>query len=279
MSNIVKLSNRQLIFINGKDHLSFLQGLISNDIFKINDNKLIYALMLNPQGRFLYEFFIFKYQDGLILDVDANYIDEIIKRLSFYKLSSEVNLAKIDDLEVFFSDSDLNNKNIEFNFIDPRQEGFGCRFYVDNSFDVKKLDSTIQNIDFYHKLRYKNLIIDENDLDSNKSLIVEYGFDKFNAIDYQKGCYVGQEVVARVHYKGKVRKKIFLIEVDNLDKVEKYSEITCDNKNHGIILSSLFIDNKLQALALIKNIDASDNFIDLNNFNLEVSGCKITIKK
>ncbi|MDA9231505.1 hypothetical protein N9O56_02955 [Rickettsiales bacterium] len=277
MSNIIKLENRKLIFINGNDCFSFLQGLISNDIFKIKNGDIIYSLMLNPQGRFLYEFFIFSYQNGFILDVDSRYIDDIIKKLSFYKLSSDVSLKKIDDLSIFFSESSLENKNIDFHFKDPRQEDFGYRIYVKGDFNINNFNVSLQNLDFYHNLRQKNLIIDESDLEFNKSLIVEYNFDKLNAIDYKKGCYVGQEVVARVHYKGKVRKKIFLITINNIKKIEKYSEITCHNKNYGIILSSLLINDQLQALALIKNIDSLDKSIDLANLDLEINGSKIKI--
>lgn len=281
MSNYVWLKNRELVLINGVDHLVFLQGLISNDVFKAAKNQGIYSLMLNPQGRFLYEFFITKYQDGLVLEIDKNYSDSLIKKLSFYKLRSKVEIKKLTDLQVFFADDEIKIPAI-IQFKDPRKVNFGLRFYEkpeNITKIIENLDLKEETLNFYNNLRLNNKIFDENDLIFDQSIIVEYGFDDLNAIDYKKGCYIGQELIARAHYKGQIRKKIFLIEIENLNQITKGSEITCDGKKQGVILSSLFYQNKLQALALIKNVDISDNKIDLTALNLKVSDQKISFKK
>lgn len=303
MPKFVNLKNRKLIFINGEDNLVFLQGLITNDVHKIEQGKAVYSLMLNPQGRFLYEFFISKYQNGLILEVDGTIRGDLVKKLSFYKLQSKVEIKEMDEFGVFFvesvvvdqEESRVFDQEIEsretngcdsmittrgLSFLDPRKENFGLRVYdTEENFQkiAKSNNLKEENLDFYNYLRLKNKITDENDLIFNKSLIVEYGFDNLNAIDYKKGCYVGQEVVARSHYKGKLRKKIFLIEIANLSKIEKESEITCLEKKQGVILSSLFFENKLLALALIKNIGSDDQEIDLSKLDLLVDNQKIEI--
>ncbi len=289
MSNYIHLKNRELIFINGDDYLIFLQGLITNDVNKSSKDKAIYSLMLNPQGRFLYEFFLIKYQNGLILEVDKNHCDSLIKKLSFYKLRSKVEIKRLENLSVFFID-EVNEKAIpqDFSdnnfcvFADPRKENFGLRCYAnkENFTKIAKNNNlTEENLNFYHNYRLNNKIIDENDLIFDKSIIVEYGFDNLNVIDYKKGCYVGQEIVARAHYKSTIRKKIFLIEIENLSKIEKETEITCLGKKQGVILSSLFYQGKLKALALIKNVDFDDNEIDLSELDLRANEQKIDILK
>ncbi len=282
MTHFIHLNNRSLVFINGSDHVSFLQGLISGDVSKIAKGKAIYSLMLNPQGRFLYEFFITKYKDGLILEVANDVVDGFIKKLSFYRLRSDVEIKKLENIKVFFIDDVGFKMNDEINFKDPRKENFGIRCYSnkENFSKISQNNNLIEeNLNFYHNLRLNNKIIDENDLIFDKSIIVEYGMDDFNAIDYEKGCYVGQEVVARSHYRGQRRKKIFLVEVNNLDQIVKGSEITWQSKKQGVILSSLFYQNKLQALSLIKNVDLEGNEIDLSSLELMVNDKKVIIKK
>lgn len=273
MANFVNLENRELVFVNGKDHVSFLQGLVTNDIAKIGDGELGYALMLNPQGRFLHEFFICKYEDGLLLEVAAgSNADNLVRKLTFYKLRADVEIKKLADFGVFF----IDDVDSDIGLRDPRVDGFGRRFYGDK----KALDGLSEkDLGFYHHLRFQKIIVDENDLTFDKSLIAEFGFDGFNAISYEKGCYVGQETVARAHYKGQIRKKVFLVEIKNLLEVSKDSEITCDEKKQGVVLSSLFYENKLQALALIKNLDTSGNEIDVSGLNLEIDGNKLKIIK
>jgi folate-binding protein YgfZ len=278
MSNISRLTNRSLIYLCGKDSISFLQGLVSNDVTKASEEKAIYSLMLNPQGRFLYEFFIIRYKDGLILETCSGVVDDLVRKLGFYKLRSEVEISKIEDKEVFFIDN--INEKISNNvvFLDPRKESFGLRCYAKRE-DLLIDDIKEKDLNFYNNLRLRNKIVDENDLIFDKSIVAEYGFDNLNAIDYEKGCYVGQEVVARAHYKGIVRKKIFLVQIDNIEEIEKDTEITCDGKKQGVILSSLFYDNKLIALALIKNLNLEGEEVDLNSLDLVSSEQKITIKE
>ena len=280
MTKFVRLKNRSFILIQGQEQVDFLQGLISNDLKKIDSERCIYALMLNAQGRFLYEFFISKYQNGLLLESCTQTKDSLIKKLSLYKLRSRVEISRIDDLEAVFID-DINYQNKEIiKYQDPRLKNFGLRCYVTKE-QLAEISNNIneKNLDYYHNLRLHNKIIDENDLTFDKSLIAEYGFDNFNAIDYNKGCYIGQEVIARSHYKGIIRKKIFLVEIDNMKEVAKNSEITCDGKKQGIILSSLLDNGKMQALALIKNIDSSGAEIKIEDIDLKIDNAKISILK
>ncbi len=232
------LQDRAIIELTGDDRKKFLQGLITNDINKASETNLIYSAMLNAQGRFLYDFFIFEIGEKLMLDCFAPRRDEILQKLNFYKLRSQVVLKKNDELVVSQNFSGEG-------FADPRHSDLGFRSYSNNE--------SQQSQDSYNFKRISLKIPkSEQDLTYEKSFILEFGFDELNAIDYQKGCYVGQELTARTHYLGQIRKKIFHIKISGLQEVEKNSEITCEGKSAGIILSSVFYESELHALALIK---------------------------
>lgn len=255
MTNL--LSDRSIIEITGPDNKKLIQGLITNDINKAKDN-LIYTAMLNNKGRFLHDFFIFESKDVLFLDCHQNQRDQIIKKLSFYKLRSTVEILKNDELKVF-----SNNEKI--GFIDPREEKLGYRSY-------KKFEKEDDSTNTYHQKRIELKIPDgEYDLTIEKSLILEFNFDNLHAISYEKGCYIGQELTARTHHTGQIRKKLYFVKIDTNMSIEKNTKITCKNDDCGIILSSFIKDNCFYALALIK-----DEFMDSSN-NFEVEGQKLNI--
>ena len=126
--------------------------------------------------------------------------------------------------------------------------------------------------DLYHRRRITLKIPEsEHDLTYEKSFILEFDFDNLNAIDYQKGCYVGQETTARTHYRGEIRKKLFHIKIPGKTSVEKNSEITCEGKSSGLILSSVFFESELHALALVKLSEdlSQNNFTDKLEFETQ----------
>jgi len=268
MSDI--LVDRSLIEILGKDNKKFLQGLITNDVNKVINNKIIYSAMLNSQGRFLYDFFIFENEGALFLDCFAPRRDEIIKKLSLYKLRADVIIKKNDELKVFFDD--VQDSLAQFNFTDPRNEKLGFRIYKNFEGETAEF-STNSN---YHQKRISLKIPEsEHDLTYEKSFILEFGFNELNAVSYDKGCYVGQELTARTHHLGEIRKKIFHVQINENVKLEKNTKITFDSQNIGVILSSLSTKSQSQALALIKIL--SDQKISDFADNLEVLGNKIII--
>lgn len=261
-------SNRALLEISGTDSKKFLQGLVTNDVYKASKTNLIYAAMLNAQGRFLYDFFLFEKGDKLMLDCHATKRDEILKKLNFYKLRADVSLQKNDELLVAQS---FSNHGFE----DPRSKKLGYRIYTTKE-ELSASNADLMSLETYNFLRIENKIAEgESDLTSDKSLILEFGFEDLHAISYEKGCYIGQELTARTHYKGEIRKKLFHIKIANKTSVEKGAEISCAGKSVGIILSSIFHKNELHALALVR---LPDNLEDKNFMqNLEFENSKISI--
>lgn len=257
MSNLEILKTRAIIEIEGVDRKKFLQGLLTNDVNKVTRDHLIYAVMLNAQGRFLYDFFIFELDEKLMLDCSLLRRDEILQKLNFYKLRSQVLLKKNDEIKIFYSQN-------EQGFSDPRNFKMGRRLYSSNA------QASEQSSYNFNRIALK-IPEGEEDLTYEKSFILEFGFDDLNAIDYQKGCYVGQELTARTHYRGEIRKKIFHVKIEGIFAVEKNSEITCEGKSAGIILSSVFHENATHALALLKDSQ------EINFGKLELSCQKILI--
>lgn len=270
------LKNRCLISISGDDRKTFLQGFITNDINKVSNTQAIYSLMLSPAGRFLYDFFIISDDEKLLLECDRERVDEIVQKFSFYKLRSKVEIKKEEDLLVVAAFDHLVDQKICFS--DSRNSQMGFRAYL-NSKDLKGLASgDIGNEDQYNMKRINLKLPDDSDLSYDKSFPLEFGFDDLNAIDYKKGCYVGQETTARMHYKGIIRKKIFLVKILNCQKINKGLEIESEDKKIGEILSSVFYQNQLFALALIKNLDNEGQEIDLTNLKLMADGKELEIK-
>ena len=297
-----KLETRSILEITGPDRKKFLQGLITNDVNKATEKNLIYSAMLNAQGRFLYDFFIFEIGEKLILDCDALRRDEIFQKLNFYKLRAKVEIKKNDEMEVYQSSVVGHQPSVDVHsFPDPRNSKLGNRIYAPTS-QLTTYDLRLTTYDFTRI----SLKIPENeqDLTYEKSFILEFGFDDLNAVDYQKGCYVGQELTARTHHTGQIRKKIFHViisqESSSLERssedlkscilepktteildatasrmtnllVPKNTEISCEGKSAGIVLSSIFHNSELHALALLKLPEAGDFG------NLEVENKKIFI--
>lgn len=257
--------NRSLLEISGSEAKKFLQGLVSNDVFKASASNLIYAAMLNAQGRFLYDFFIFEKDEKLMLDCSAAKRDEILKKLNFYKLRTPIEIKKNDELLVAQSFSNHG-------FRDPRSDKLGHRFYASQN-ELIASDANLMSEDAYNFLRIENKIPEgESDLTSEKSLVLEFNFDHLNAISYEKGCYIGQELTARTHYKGEIRKKLFHVKILNRQTLpQKGEEISCEGKTLGIILSSVFHHDQIHALALIKLQESSELLeIELKTNGLEL---------
>lgn len=262
------LQSRSIIEISGSESKKFLQGLITNDINKINASNLIYSAMLNARGQFLYDFFIFEKDNKIMLDCSKNEIDEIIKKFGFYKLRSDIQIKKNEQILIAQSLDDIG-------FKDPRNANLGHRIYGEKS-ELENLN--LLPIDEYHFLRIENKVAEGAfDLTKEKSYILEFGFNELSAVDYNKGCYVGQELTARTHHLGEIRKKLFHIKIENnhTENLEELKglEINCADKKLGVILSAVLIKNELHALALIRLAEYNENkggIFSAKNFKISI---------
>ena len=246
----IDLTTRTVIEISGEDSRDFLQGLITNDINNLDKENSIYALMLTPQGKFLYDFFIYKYEEKILLDCDLEKIDEIKKKLSMYKLRSKVIIENAaDKYKIIAVTENLQNDKLKI-YSDPRSCKLPLRIITAEKDNPVFDDNNLRQGSFsdYEKLRILNAIPSDKDMGFNNSFPLDYGMDNHNAIDYKKGCYVGQEVTARMHYKGKLKKKPYIVESisgediiahDNTDIISGTSKVGIINNSCGNIAIAL----------------------------------------
>ncbi len=209
MNFATELPKRALIQLEGPDKVSFLQGLITNDVTTLEQGKPIYAALLTPQGKFLFDLFIFQIEDVFLIDCERERTSELIKRLSMYKLRSKVEITDLRDTYKVFAVSDKQLMPNEIQIIDPRLKELGYRLYTKNQSIDLKLSNNYEN----HRISL-GVPDGSRDIPIDKGVILEYGFDELQAIDWKKGCYMGQELTARTRYRGLVRKRLFPVKIE-----------------------------------------------------------------
>jgi folate-binding protein YgfZ len=230
---------RNIIKITGIDAEKFLQNLLSNDVKNIRSGHLTYNLFLSPQGKVLYDFFIFNDGDNFYLDCHKKYTKEIIQKFKMYKLHSDVEISTQPELKVFISDEAIDSF-----YTDPRNANLGFRGY-------KEPISSAEDSKLLHTQREKQLkfLIPEfeTDFSPGEFFALELEMDRINAINFEKGCYVGQEVVAKIKYRGKKKKHLACIALKDFVIINK--DIFEKKQKVGTILNV----HGRHALALMKN--------------------------
>ena len=262
----IVFEDRSFFEIKGEDKDTFLQGLITNDINKCTDKKSIYSAFLSPQGKFLADFFILKYENSYLFETPKLFLEELLKKLNNYKLRSKIDIVEKQSLislsilggDEIFGKLDSLGSTIKIDdgyaFIDPRNKELGIKVIINKdtiNFFAKKYDLIEEDINKYEEIRINNAIPDSIfDLKYNNSLILENNFDKINAISWDKGCYVGQEITARIKYRSLLKKNLLKVKILN-GFVSSGDDIYFEEKLIGTITSN----NKNIALAMIRLSD------------------------
>ena len=256
-----KNSNSQFLSIEGEDSSEFLQNLITNDIDKCSNENFLYSCLLSPQGKFLSDFFIFKKDKKYILETHSFFFEKLFKKLNLYKLRSKVHIEEIYNLYSFavFGDLQKDQDTLIFN-IDPRNINIGIKLIHLNK-DPEILDGLNQiNEEKYHEILIQNKVpLSHYDLEENKSLLLENNFDNLNSISWDKGCYVGQEITARMKYRALLKKKIYSLKI----------------RDGSPIIGQLIKDNESE---FGKIISIKNNFV-LAMLKIELADKKINTKK
>ncbi|SFO02753.1 hypothetical protein SAMN04487859_113119 [Roseovarius lutimaris] len=190
---------RSILEITGSDAAHFLQGLITNDITRL-DKGLVYAAMLTPQGKYLADFFLLSQGEAIWLDVDSSLAAPLAQRLGMYKLRSDVTIAETDR-QVWRGTGPAPEGALS----DPRHPEMGWRLYGDKAGD----DGT----DF-DAIRVAHCIPETGVELTPDSFILEAGLERLDGVDFRKGCYVGQEVTARMKHKTELRKGLTTVAID-----------------------------------------------------------------
>lgn len=200
----ISLPNRGLISVSGRDCLSYMQGLITNDIALLEKQPSLYTCLLTPNGKFLFDFFI--YQDGekLLLDCEGGERAEaLLERLQRFKLRSDVSFEIEEDKTIYLS---LSAHSTSF-FPDPRHPQMGARSLT------KPEEGEEPPFEHWDKRRIELGIPDgSRDMIPEKSTLLECNIDRFHGVSFDKGCYMGQELTARMHYRGLTKKTLLPVQ-------------------------------------------------------------------
>jgi len=218
------LPHRSVISVAGADRVEFLQGLISNDTRKVTPDQAIWAALLTPQGRFLNDMFVADAgNETFYLETERERAPALAKKLKMYTLRSKVtveDLGATHDVAAAFGDDVSKALGIEgaVSFIDPRLETLGVRVIAPAGQAAAILSArgfAEAPLAAYDALRLPLGVPDgSRDLQVEKALLLENGFDELNGVDWKKGCYMGQELTARTKYRALIKKRLFPVRVE-----------------------------------------------------------------
>lgn len=221
--------------VSGADSRAFLQGLITNDIERLSDG-LLYAALLTPQGKFLFDFFLLSAaEDEIFLDVNADAAPALLQRLKLYRLRAKVELSKMD---IKVACGLVNQPSGALT--DPRHPALGWRHYG------KSVVPPIDEIEWIHRRITKCIPESGIELIPEKTFILEMGFERLNGVDFHKGCFVGQEVTARMKHKTKLRKQLKQV------VVEGHAPVGTDIVENGRRIGTLFSQARGLGLAHLR---------------------------
>ena len=233
------MPNRRILRLTGKDTDSFLQGLVTNDVRRLKDG-LVYAALLTPQGKYLADFFLKRDGNTVLLDIAEELADGFEKRLAMYKLRADV-MIEATDLNLQRGTGPAPEGALP----DPRHPDLGWRAYSPAPENDDGTD--------WDEIRVQHCI-PESGIELNPdSYILESGFEALNGLDFSKGCYVGQEVTARMKHKTALRKGLRIVETTGTVPVG--TEIQSGGKPAGI----LFTQSGGKAIAYLRLDRAGDD--------------------
>jgi folate-binding protein YgfZ len=276
--NIAPLHDRALIRVSGPDAEHFLQNLVTADIDELADPGATLSALLTPQGKILFDFLIYKQNGGYLIDAPKETSADLLKRLTFYRLRAKVDLeAAGEDVCVFAVwGEDLSDTNgAELVVTDPRLAALGQRIVASAGFAEKSV-ATVKDLGAYDAHRVA-LGVPEGLKDFAYSDIFPHDadMDQLGGVSFKKGCYVGQEVVSRVHHRGTARKRFIQIEAAGA-LPEKGTAIIANDKSVGELGSSTMIDGQAFGVALLR-LDKVHQAIE-NGVPLTCGDAAITVK-
>ena len=252
------LDQRSVVAVTGEDRKAFLQGLVSNDVLRVTPDHAAYALFLTPQGKYLHDFNLVESgaesDAALLLDPETDRRADLLRRLKMYKLRSKIALEdRAEQLRVVvaFGDGSLEALGLPAEpgaarafaggvaFTDPRLPALGARLFLpaDGLAALEAAGLAPREVADYDRLRLLLGIPDgTQDLIPEKSIPLESRMDALNAISWDKGCYMGQELTARTKYRALIKKKLFPVTV-NGPSPDAGTPVTLDGKDVGELRS------------------------------------------
>lgn len=199
------LADRALVRLSGDDVAGFLQGLVTNAIGPVSEKTPVWAGLLTAQGKVLFDFLVWRDGEDYLLDCEAEQAEGLIQRLRLYRLRRQIEIARDDNLSVHWSPDSADKP------LDPRLPDLGRRWLSPET------DGDASEAWRAHRL---SLGVTEGfaELGSDKTLWLECNAEELGGVDFQKGCYVGQENTARMHYRNKVNRRLTVVPLGKADE-------------------------------------------------------------
>lgn len=252
MARYTELTGRGAITVMGADRIEFLQGLVSNDVARAASGHPVWAALLTPQGKYRHDVFIFSAgSDSLILDCEGgDRMMDLGQTLRRYVLRADAKLGLAQDIAHFavWGDDAFGALGLEESdqapfaggtaFRDPRLPAMGARILApkDTALEaLADLDASTPAAWDAHRIAL-GLPDGSRDMPPDKAILLENGFDELHGVDWQKGCYMGQELTARTKYRGLVKKRLVPVRIDGTPPAEG-SDIVADGRNAGTLFS------------------------------------------
>lgn len=252
MASFTELAGRGLITVSGADRVDFLQGLVSNDVAPASNGHPVWAALLTPQGKFRHDFFIFQRGDTLVLDCEGGErLMDLGRALRRFVLRADVTLGIVQD-ETCFAVWGMNSFEIlggaghcaafggGTSFADPRLDEMGARVIGpgeavrDELLGAGAAEAARADWDT-HRIAL-GVPDGARDMPVDKAILLENGFEELRGVDWDKGCYMGQELTARTKYRGLIKKRLLPVRIDGPAPNEG-TQILTDGKDAGTLFS------------------------------------------
>lgn len=206
----VHLKDRAVIALEGAEARGFLQGLITNDVDRLAPGNGLYAALLTPQGKILFDFLITEGDGAVLLDCPAAAAEALAKRLTMYRLRTKIDIAIRPQLAVY---AGLSGRPAEraITFSDPRLAALGLRSIG----ALAEMPDYLEGPASYHAGRLALGVPEGSDFGSGEIFALDAGLEELHGVSFDKGCYVGQELTARMKHRGTAKKRILLLRADH----------------------------------------------------------------
>ena len=224
-----ELPGRGFIRLAGPDAASFLQGLVSNDMGKLGAQRALYAALLTPQGKYLFDFLLYRAGEAILLDTEAARVEELVRRLILYRLRAKVAIEPVGPEWAVAALYDPDGRTVDDGaleglrlsdellcLLDPRCAALGWRIVgPKNALAAALARMPAASFETYDALRLREAVPDgSRDLVVQKSTLLESNFEELDGVAFDKGCFVGQELTARTKYRGLVKKRLVPVRLE-----------------------------------------------------------------
>lgn len=229
ISSLIHLPHRAVLSLTGPDTITLLERLVTNATDDWADGTTRYGALLTPQGKVLSDYLALRIADGVLLDVAAEHVDDLAKRLKLFRLRSQVEIERLDDL-IVLAGIEAAPRGVahipgtRHVYLDPRYPGGRLRGLAAQDSDAAPDEA--HSIQDYHADRIAHAIPEQGfDFAQAEVFPADINMDVLGGVALNKGCFVGQEVVSRMHRRGQIRKRTLMFEVSDRAAIEDGSDL------------------------------------------------------